>query len=334
MFLRQFIPAWLLWLVMAGLPAPGQENPVPASQEHHSVIWKDPGDIKAKNLLDGPGGEKHRPALPLKFLTEDGHGHNSKFDVEDAKSKKWKAKLGIEAQPEIVASRLLWAIGYFTNENYFVRDLQVEGLPAHLKRGQGHVLSPDHLDYARLQRHLEGEKKSATWDWRHNPFIGTREFNGLRVMMALLSNWDLKTENNAIVTDHAGDDEYMVSDVGTAFGASGQRWIEGETKNNLKQYQQTKFIARITPEYVNFNFPHRPPLLHLMVALPTYIHQFRLRWIGDHVPRADAKWVGSLLAQLSPEQIQDAFRAAGYSPEQITAFSQVLQARIAELNKL
>jgi hypothetical protein len=126
----------------------------------------------------------------------------------------------------------------------------------------------------------------------------------------------------------------MVSDVGTAFGAAGQRWRESETKNNLKMYQRTKFISKVTSEYVDFNFPRRSPLLHLVYALPSYIRMWRLRWIGHHVPRADAKWVGSLLAQLSPEQIQDAFRAAGYSPEQIAGFTQALQARIAELNKL
>jgi hypothetical protein len=329
------LAAWLLLLALAAMPAPAQQKPVaPTQDKHQALLWKDPGDIRGKDLFNGPGGEKHRPELPLKFLKEDSHGHNSKFDAKDANGTKWKVKLGIEAQTEVVATRLLWAIGYFTNENYFVRDVQVEGLPAHLRRGQGHVISPGRLDYARLQRHLDGEKKSATWDWRHNPFVGTREFNGLRVMMALLSNWDLKTENNAIVSDRDGKEEYMVSDVGTAFGAAGQRWREDETKNNLKMYRRTKFIARVTPEYVDFNFPRYSPVLHLIYALPSYYHQWRMRWIGHHVPRADAKWVGSLLAQLSPEQIQDAFRAAGYSPEQIAGFSQALQARIAELNKL
>jgi hypothetical protein len=334
-FSRRFIPAWLLLLVLAAMPATAQQKSAPAAQrEPQAVLWQDPGDIRAKDLFNGSGGEKHRPEFPLKFRKEESHGHNSKFEAEDAKGKKWKIKLGIEAQPETVASRLLWAIGYFSNEDYFVRDLQVEGLPAHLRRGQGHVISPGHLDYARLQRPPEGEKKSANWDWSHNPFCGTREFNGLRVMMALLSNWDLKTDNNAVVSGRDGEEEYMVSDVGTAFGAAGQRWRESETKNNLKMYQRTKFISKVTPEYVDFNFPRRSPLLHLVYALPSYIRMWRLRWIGHHVPRADAKWVGSLLAQLSPEQIQDAFRAAGYSPEQIAGFTQALQARIAELNKL
>jgi hypothetical protein len=53
-----------------------------------------------------------------------------------------------------------------------------------------------------------------------------------------------------------------------------------------------------------------------------------------HVPRADAKWIGSLLAQLSPEQIGDAFRAGGYSPEEAKAFTEVLISRIHEFNEL
>ena len=49
------------------------------------------------------------------------------------------------------------------------------------------------------------EKKSGTWSWHHNPFVGTREFNGLRVMMALLNNWDLKDENNAVLKKKPDD---------------------------------------------------------------------------------------------------------------------------------
>lgn len=332
---RRALAPLLLLLLTAASPAIAQENSTSAAQsERHAILWREPGDIRAKDLFLGPGGEKERPQLPLKFVKEDNHGHNSKFDAEDAKGTKWKVKLGIEAQPEVVASRLLWAIGYFANDNYFVRDVPVNGLPQRLGRGEGHLVSPGHLDYARLQRRPPGDKKEANWDWAHNPFLGTREFNGLRVMMALINNWDLKNENNAIFIDRDGQEDYLVSDVGTAFGAAGQRWTEGATKNNLPMYQRTKFIARISPKYVDFNFPRYSPVLHLLYALPSYFHLWRMRWIGHHVPRADARWLGSLLAQLSPEQIHDAFRAGGYSQEQIAGFSQALQARIAELNEL
>jgi hypothetical protein len=327
---------WMLALaaltIATAFPALAQQA-AQGSPSAKPVIWHDPGEIKSKDMLNGPGGEKHHPRPPVKFLKEDKHGQNSKFDVEDADGTKWKAKLGIEAQPEVVATRLLWAIGYFTNENYFISNLEVKDLPAHLRRGQGHVTSPDHVDGARLQRHLGSEKKDANWNWRHNRFEGTREFNGLRVMMALLSNWDLKDENNAISTDKAGRQEYLVTDVGTAFGASGKHWTEAASKNNLNEYRKARFISKATPDYLDFNFPRRPPLLHLLV-LPSYIHQVRMRWVGNHVPRADAKWLGSLLAQLTTDQILEAFRAGGYPPDKAAAFTKVVESRIAELNQL
>ena len=334
-FVRRLVPALAaLILVLTALPVLGQkpaERSTPG--QHASAIWHDPGDIKSKDLLNGPGGEKHRPQLPVKFLKEDKHGQNSKFEVEDSNETKWKAKLGIEAQPETVATRLLWSIGYFTNENYFVPNLEVKDLPAQLRRGQGHVTSPNHVDGARLQRHVSGEKKEANWNWRHNPFVGAREFNGLRVMMALLSNWDLKDENNAIFKDKDGQEEYLVTDVGTAFGASGTRFTEAGSKNNLKAYRESKFISKVRPTYVDFDFPRRPPWIHIFDP-PHYFHQVHMRWVGNRIPRADAKWVGSLLAQLSPDQILDAFRAGGYSPGQAAAFTKVVQSRIAELNQL
>jgi hypothetical protein len=83
--------------------------------------------------------------------------------------------------------------GFITNENYFIQHTQIDGLP-HLKRGQEFV-DEEGVKALRLQRVKDG-KKVRTWSWRHNPFKGTREFNGLRVMMALLSNWDLKDEDS------------------------------------------------------------------------------------------------------------------------------------------
>jgi hypothetical protein len=79
----------LLVISCAGIAS--AQNPAKASSSPMPAIWHDPGDIKSKDLLNGPGGEKHHPELPVKFLKEDKHGQNSKFDVEDADGTKWKA---------------------------------------------------------------------------------------------------------------------------------------------------------------------------------------------------------------------------------------------------
>jgi hypothetical protein len=51
------------------------------------------------------------------------------------------------------------------------------------------------------------------------------------------------------------------------------------------------------------------------------------------IPRADARWIGELLKQLSPDQIADAFRTAGYTPEQVSAYARKISERIGELTK-
>jgi hypothetical protein len=153
-------------------------------------------------------------------------------------------------------------------------------------------------------------------------------------MMALINNWDFKDDNNAIYEDDAtGRKFYEVTDVGASFGASGKRYPDSKSKGNLAEYRKSKFIKKITPDFVDFHFPTRPSLIYV-VSFPFFLHQLHNRWIGKHIPREDVRWVGSLLAQFSPEQLHDAFRAGGYSSEQVDAYVDALQVRIAALQNL
>src|SRR5437667_8543637 len=96
----------------------------------------EPGNVSSRDLCCGPGGNEHQPVLPFEFLAEDLKGTSPKFEVRDGDGKKWTAKLGLEARPETAATRLLWAIGYSANEDYFYSDLPVRNMPAALRRGQ------------------------------------------------------------------------------------------------------------------------------------------------------------------------------------------------------
>jgi len=302
-----------------------------------AFLWQEPVDIASRDLYNGPGGKEDAPHTTYTFLKEDLNGTNPKFDVRDENGVKWKVKLGVEARPEVVASRLVWAVGYYANEDYFVPELRVEDMPP-LKRGQNLVGPDGTVRNVRLKRQVEGEKKLGDCKWRENPFSQQRELNGLRVMMTLINNWDLKDVNNSVYEEKqkdvgAPESHYAVSDLGAGFGTTGRSWTHSLSKGNLKSYQQSKFIHKVTPEYVDFYVPTRPALIYL--ATPKeFVSRMEMRWIGKHIPISDARWIGGLLAQLSPEQIRDAFRAAGYSPEQVQSFAAVVETRIAELNKL
>jgi hypothetical protein len=295
--------------------------------------------MASRNLFYGPGGKEHEPHSTFTFLKEDLDGTNPKFVVRDEDGVKWKVKLGAEARPETVASRLTWAVGYFTNEDYFLQDLRVRNMPAHLHRGQKLVEPDGSIHNVRLKRYLEGEQKIGDWRWRQDPFTGTRELNGLRVMMALINNWDLKDVNNSVYAEADGggsggpEQIYMVSDLGASFGTSGLTWPHEKAKGDLNSYSRSKFVSKVTPNYVDFSVPGRPALVSLFNPRE-FFSRLRLCWIGKHIPRADVRWLGKLLVQLSPQQIHDAFQAAGYSPQEVEGFSRVVENRIAELNEL
>jgi len=303
---------------------------------HNPVLWTDPGDISSKNLFYGSGGQDGQPAPPFKFLDIDKHDSNPKFDAEDANGHKWRVKLGAEARPEVVASRLLWAVGYFTEDDYVLPEATIPGL--HLEHTAHSVRDSDVVLDARFARKPGDEKRIASWSWKQNPFTGTREFNGLRVMMAVLNSWDLKDENNAVYKDKDNNRQiFLVSDIGATFGTNAVRIENKNGKGNAKDYAKSDFITHVTPTTVSFATP-APATKMLLESggtlAPLYVRRERYLWIGRDIPRADARWIGSLLGQLSHEQIVDAFRAGHFDEHEIDTYVPIVEKRIAQLKTL
>lgn len=54
----------------------------------------------------------------------------------------------------------------------------------------------------------------------------------------------------------------------------------------------------------------------------------------ENVTKSQAKWLGDLLSQLSDGQIADAFRAAGYTPEEVEQLARVVRERINQLTNI
>jgi hypothetical protein len=70
-------------------------------------------------------------------------------------------------------------------------------------------------------------------------------------MMALISNWDLKHENNAdyVYEEKQGDSgapelHYAVSDLGASFGTARRSLTRSMSKGNLKTYSALSSSAR------------------------------------------------------------------------------------------
>ena len=65
---------------------------------------------------------KDRPATDARYDidSKDTAGFSVTYKVRDAAGRKWNVKIGPEAQTEVVASRILWAVGYHQVPSYFV----------------------------------------------------------------------------------------------------------------------------------------------------------------------------------------------------------------------
>ena len=117
-------------LVIAGIAvAVGMQVRGTAAEETQApILWTDRGDIRALDLIGGAGGKEHQPTGKFTFVKEETDGSNPKFILRDEQGVQWKAKLGPEVKSETAATRLVWAAGYFTDEDYYLPELRVENM--------------------------------------------------------------------------------------------------------------------------------------------------------------------------------------------------------------
>ena len=286
----------------------------------HNVLWREPADIESRDLFNGPGGADGAPDLKSKFtfIDRSQSGTSEKINVDDDRGRKWQVKFGAEARPSPAASRIAWALGYHVDTDYFVKRVHIEG------RGGFDVWD------VRFKRRDDGYKEVGTFSWHANPFVGTREFQGLKVLMALINNWDLKEDNNKIIqaSKKSGGDKseliYYVSDLGATFGKTGSaiRKIPGfqnapaGTKGEAGPYSDQVFINGVSNGQVVFNYKGKD------------------RKALEGITVESARWMGNLAGRLSDKQLSDAFRAGGFSDGEVTIFVRALRARINELKNL
>jgi len=318
MFARHTWRRWTLLVVTLALLIPATIHP---GQKHKKkkgnqslpdgipVLWRAPSDIAKRDLYWGEGGKALQPDLSKVTLIEkEKGGYSTKYRVRDGSGREWVVKLGKEAKGETAASRLMWAVGYLPDVNYLVPKVKVEGLNKPLEN-------------VRFGLRPKDIKRVDGWQWKKNPFVGSREFQGMKVMMALLNNWDIKDSNNKVAVVHnkkIADNElrYFVSDLGGSFGKVSHipRFIYFKPdRNNPKAYAQTRLVDKVKDGRVDFHY------------------KLRRKNLFKDITVDQAQWITGWLSRLSDRQLEDAFRSANYNPTEVRMMSHGVRARINEL---
>lgn len=296
---------FILSLVTAGSAQRRNKKEVKTVPPGRAVMWQ-PVDVADMNLFDGPGGEAMKPDLSnIKFIKEEKRGHNKKYRIEDGSGHVWIAKLGREAQPETAAVRLLYGLGYKTEINYLVPTLTIPG------KGT--------FKNVRLEARPDNVKRVGEWKWKSNPFVGTRELEGLKMMMVFMTNWDVLDLQNEIL--HTGDEnQYIVSDLGSTFGRLGNNNLPiifrlGRRTGSPKHYVKTRFVKGVDRGELKLAYKGKN------------------RGLFKGIRVADARWLSGLLNRLSDDQIRDAFRAANYSESDVETYTRAVRNKIVELDR-
>ena len=278
-------------------------------------LWQEPGDIQRRDLFHGPGGSELMPrATTFTFVARDAGGWSPGFDVRSKDGTDWSVKLGPEAQSEVVASRILWAIGFHQPPIYFLERWTLTGTES----------GPQ--PPGRFRPSLAHQKVVGDWSWYENPFVGSRAFGGLVVVNLILNSWDWKTSNNKIYElSNPGNGVsrvYVVRDLGASLGKTTYprmltwfrlRGFGQGTRNDLEGFESQGFITNLDSR-----------------GRPEFDYRGIYRDVIDTLTAADVQWACGLLNRLSDEQWRDAFRAGGYTPEQTARYVAKIKAKIAQ----
>lgn len=287
------------------------------------AMWHDPGAVETLDFRYGIGGPELAPKPPFTFVESDDSGTTPKMRVKDSAGRQWVMKFGEEASPDTFCTRLAWALGYYVEPEYFVAEGTVEGIKGQQSRKV--VDASGRFRNARFQLRSKEPKflRMANWSWSDNPFQGTPELNGLKLLMMLLSNWDDKDSrdeekrgSNTAIYQQGDLYLYFIDDWGGAMGGWGKYFTR--SKWNAKKFHEQ------SGEFVSVSGGN----LHW-----GYTGQHTGLMVRD-VKYGDVAWLMQYLGRVSDDQIRTGLLSSGASQEQAELYLDGLRSRIEQLKKV
>jgi hypothetical protein len=279
--------------------------PPSQAQAHMRELWDPPKDITAVDMIYGPWGRERAPndAIPFRFHHAKTHGVTPGYDVKDRDGREWSVKFGDEAHVEVLLSRVLSAVGYHQPPVYYLGHFK-------LTDDKGTHDQPP----ARFRPKVEGLKDLGEWSWQQNPFVGSKPYQALLVILMMFDSTDLKNSNNSLYEykPHGADPQrwYIVRDLGSGLGETARL---DPKRNDPDIFVRHKFVSAVHDRYVEFSY-----------------HGWHQELYKDRITPQDVQWASDLIGRLTDKQWNDVFDGAGYEPAVAGRFIAAIKSRIDE----
>ena len=318
----------LLWLAIGAYKI-NRAGPRRLLASRHA-IWRDPGDVAALDIVSGPGGSGGAPAAPFHFVEEHLSGSQRCVSVKDGRGRRWRVKWGNEVRSENFAVRLAWACGYFAETTYFVDEGTIADA-RDLQRARTCIDDDGRFREARFELDDPGVRKmfeEHSWAWNDNPFVGSRELHGLKMMVMLLSNWDTKDRrdvargSNTAIFEHRisrwrREARYLITDWGGSMGRWGGNIVtRGRWDPEGFAAQTPQFVTGVENGMVQFGYTGQ-----------------RTGDMSGGIRVEDARWLYRYLGRVTDQQLRDALTASGASKEDADGFAASLRERISQIGR-
>ncbi len=225
-----------------------------------------------------------------------------------------------EVYAEIVATRLMWALGYFADAWFPVR-VECHNCPENPESGSGPAGTRT-FDPANIVRKFpwhkmtEAGKDDQGWSWKELDTANGRptyERDGLKLLASFMKHSDNKPPQQRLTCHKVDVDEktqppttscdksvMLVQDVGATFGGGGAFTSNTSAKMNLQVWSSTKLWDKVGTEGA-------PKQCQAALSKSLTAHDgLNNPMISEEGRRVDA----GLMFQLSDPQIEDLFKAS------------------------
>jgi hypothetical protein len=211
----------------------------------------------------------------------------------------------------------------------FARNEARSGGDVHdLKRAKHFISRDGSFKSASFKLHQRAggpDAKNGTWSWVDNPFVGSRELGGLKIVIMLASNWDTKdardgeVSNTTVIHPPASDSSgwLAVTDWGASFGKS-DGFFQRDRWDWFGYEAQTSSFARLSSNgNINWGFRGKHGLD-----------------ITAGVGLQDIRRLLPYLSRITDEELEAGMAASGASTPVAREFTRLIRKRILQLQRI